>query len=157
MKKFSQEGIDFLIELEGLRFTPYRDSAGKYTIGIGHLIMPGEDNLIRAVLNREQAIELLYRDLRRTEQVVNAEVKVPVTQYQYDALVLFAYNIGVGAFAISTVLDRLNKGRYEEAEKHFDDWVKITKDGKKIVLKGLQNRRDEEQELFNHGDYKRQR
>jgi lysozyme len=154
--KFSSKGIDFLIELEGLKAQAYKDTADKWTIGIGHLIKPSEKELMYRVLSKPEAVALAYEDLRTTEALVNRLVKVPLNQQQYDALVIFAFNIGT-QFQTSTVLRLLNEGNYKEACMHLDDWVKVTKGGRRVFSQGLQNRRDEEQELFFNGDYTKQR
>jgi lysozyme len=157
MTQFSSRGVDFLIELEGLKLKAYKDSADKWTIGVGHLIRQGEQELKYTTITKLEAIDLLHHDLRPAEQVVNRLVKVPITQYQYDALVIFTFNVGTESFADSTVLKMINQCNYKDACAHLDDWVKVTKNGKKTFSQGLQNRRDEEQELFDHADYTKQR
>lgn len=157
MMKFSSRGMDFLIELEGMKFQAYKDTADKWTIGIGHLIKDNEKELMHRVLSKPECTALAYEDLRQSESLVNRLVKVPMNQQQYDALVIFSFNIGGSAFAASTVLRLMNECNYKEACEHFDDWVKVTKGGRRIFSEGLQNRRDEEQELFINGDYTKQR
>jgi GH24 family phage-related lysozyme (muramidase) len=158
MNKFSDQGCEFLGELEGCEFKAYKDTAKNWTIGIGHLIrLPKEKELLTKTLTKQEVFQLLRSDLSQAERTVNDHVKVPLQQNQYDALVIFVFNIGEPNFNTSTVLRLLNSGDYEGAEKHLDDWVKVTKNGKRVFSQGLQNRRDEEQELFDHSDYKKQR
>ena len=71
-----------------------------------------------------------------------------LNQNQYDALVSFVYNIGVGAFKDSTIRKFLVKGDFDLASTQFQRWNKVTKGGVKIVNKGLTNRRAREKELF---------
>ena len=83
-------------------------------------------------------------DMTYAAQAVDRLVKVPLTQNQFDALVSFVFNIGDGAFAASTLLRYLNKGRYQEAAVEFMRWIHAG--GKR--LDGLIRRRRAEQELF---------
>ena len=141
--KISRDGIDKLIEWEGCVLHVYNDAAGLPTIGCGHLLHHNES--YPTGITHSQAIDLLSNDLMRFEDVVNKEVKVPLTQSQYDALVIFAFNIGTGAFRNSTLLKELNQGKYDEVPEQLSRWTKAG--GKKIA--GLVNRRNNEIALWN--------
>lgn len=118
-RRLSPTGIKTLIEREAKRSRAYRDSRGIPTIGIGHT---GPEVHMGLVWSDEQ-IEMAFRaDLKRFEAAVS-QVKVYLTQNQYDALVSFAFNVGTGAFLSSTLLRRLNEGRYAEASKEFRRWT----------------------------------
>ena len=108
----SANGLKKLMEWEDVVLHRYRDAAGLWTIGCGHLIQPGED--FSKGLTTEQVLDLLADDLTRFEAAVNSKVTVELTQNQYDALVSFAFNVGVGAFQKSTLLKKLNQGLYSE-------------------------------------------
>jgi len=95
-------------------------------------------------LTEVQASALLLDDLPEREGVVNFHVIVPLNQNQFDALVDFVYNLGSGAFLRSTLLKRLNEGKYQEAAGQFGKWVY----GGGKVLPGLVDRREAERELF---------
>lgn len=140
----SLAGLALLKQHEGLSLTPYKDAAGLWTIGYGHLLKGGEwwDQITEA-----QASSLLADDVGTAEDAVNSLVKVPLNQAQFDALVSFVYNIGVGAFRRSTLLRLLNAGDYAGAAMQFPLWRKA---GGKIV-QGLVNRRAAEVALFNGG------
>jgi len=88
MFKISDNGIKILKALEGLSLKSYLDSAGVWTIGYGHTKTAKANQLI----TERQAETLLIQDLIRFEKYVNSfEIE---TQNQYDALVIFAFNIG---------------------------------------------------------------
>lgn len=98
--------------LEGFRATKYRDIAGHWTIGFGHLIRDEENALMRdgLTLTREEALHILRKDVIDAEHAINTLVTVPLKQEQYDALVSFVFNVGAGRFRDSTLLQRLNAG-----------------------------------------------
>jgi lysozyme len=145
LRKTSFRGLEHLKRLEGFSATPYPDEAGYMTIGYGHRIVPGESF---TALSEPQAEELLRADIARAEQAVNQLVQVPLNQAQYDALVSFVFNVGRGAFAESTLLQKLNAYDYQGALSEFPRWNKITRDGVKVASAGLTSRRQAEQELF---------
>ena len=92
----------------------------------------------------EQAEKFLKEDLKTFEKIVKDNVKVPLNQNQFDALVSFVFNVGGGNFKNSTLLKVLNKGDYSAAAGEFSKWVYCG--GKK--LPGLVRRRQAEAELF---------
>lgn len=143
--RISEAGIEKIKRHEALRLVPYKDEAGKWTIGYGHLLKPGEwwDRITEA-----QAEDLLRQDLAEAEAAVNQAVKVPINSNQYDALVSFVFNVGVTAFRNSTLLKRLNDSDYVAAAAEMLRWNKITVDGRKVVSAGLSMRRSRERELF---------
>lgn len=140
----SLAGLAHLKQFEGLRLQPYKDSAGLWTIGYGHLLKPGEwwDSI-----TEQFATQLLADDVGTAEDAVNSLVKVPMTQPQFDALVSFVYNVGVGAFRRSTLLRKLNAGDYAGAAGQFPLWRNA---GGRLV-QGLVNRRAAEVALFAGG------
>ncbi len=140
-------GFKEIEEWEGLRLTAYKDSGGVLTIGFGHT---GPDVKEGMTITRERANELLIEDLKEASWAVNKGVKVDITQNQFNALVSFAFNVGVGAFLESTALSRLNNKKYEAAAEALTWFNKITNPitKKKEVSPGLVNRRKKERELF---------
>lgn len=134
--------------VKGQFHVPYKDQGGLWTIGYGHLLKPGEwwDRIDEA-----QAMRLLAEDLNVAEDVVNALVRVPLTQPQFDALVSFAYNAGTGAFRSSTMLRKLNAGDATVVNE-FGRWVYVSKGGKLVRSEGLANRRVAEAKLY-QGNY----
>lgn len=117
--KMSKQGLDLLIEREGSRNTAYLDSVGVPTIGVGHT---GPGVHLGLTWTDEQVADALASDLDRFESSVSDHVTVPLEQYQFDALVSFAFNVGVGAFENSTLLKRINANDMDGAAIQFDRW-----------------------------------
>lgn len=142
--RISDKGIELIKHFEGCSLTGYLDPVGVPTIGYGHTITAQ----VGAVIDQEWAEKLLRGDLRRFELGIDTMVAVPLTQGQYDALVSFAFNLGLGNLSRSTLLKILNMGNYEAAAKEFPRWNKAG--GK--VLRGLTRRREAEKQLFLTGE-----
>jgi len=142
--KISERGLELIKKFEGLRLEAYQDAGGIWTIGYGHT---GPDVKPGMKITKEEAEQLLLKDLDRFEAAVREEVKVPITQEMFDSLVSFCYNIGIYAFRGSTLLRLLNKGQYEEAAREFQRWVYV----RKAKLPGLVRRRKAEENLFREG------
>jgi lysozyme len=96
------------------------------------------------VLSAAEIDEILRKDLNRFEAGVLRLIKVELTQGQFDALVSFSFNVGLGNLQNSTLRMKINRGDYEGAAEQFLVW---TKAGGK-VLKGLVIRRTHEKEMF---------
>ena len=147
----SRAALDLIHEFEqgpqgGMASVPYADPAGKMTIGWGHRIHDTER--FDKPLTAAQADALLRLDLERFATGVNERVTVPLTQAMFDALVCFAFNVGLGAFVGSTLLRLLNQRFYAAAAGQFPRWNKATEAGQKIILLGLIRRRAAERALF---------
>lgn len=145
MKELGKGGIDLIKEFEGCVLKVYKDSAGLPTIGIGHLIKPGEKF---TTLTQKQAEDLLKKDLKQFVDAVNKLVQVDINQDQFDALVAFCFNVGAGALGSSTLLKRLNAKLYDQAADQFLVWNKAKVNGVSTVIKGLSRRRQAERALF---------
>lgn len=138
----NQAGIDLIKRWEGFVPHVYKDAAGYPTIGYGHLIKAGEHFASR--ISEGYAEQLLRQDIRIAEDAVNNYAKVPLTENQFAALVSFTYNVGGGAFKKSTLLKKLNQGKYDAVPKELLRWNRAG--GR--VLQGLTNRRVDEGKLF---------
>lgn len=136
----SSIGLALIKKREALRLKAYLDTGGVPTIGYGHThgVKLGD------VCTQEQAERWLEGDASIAELAVNNLVRVSLNQNQFDALVCFVFNIGVAAFAASTLLRKLNASDYEGAANQFGRW--IYDNGK--VVSGLVNRRAAERDLF---------
>jgi len=129
--KTSGAGLEALKRREGVVPTMYRDSAGLPTIGVGHLLTKDELTSGKILLSVDwhlgltdgQVDELLRRDLETAEIAVGAAVRVPLTPHQFDALVSFAFNVGVTAFRNSTLLRLLNTGDYTTVPAQLRRWI----------------------------------
>lgn len=126
---------------EGLRLKSYQDSVGVWTIGYG---TTGSFVTPKMQISIEQAEKYLVDSLKILEQEIQTLVKVPLNENQLAALESFCYNLGIGAFAGSTMLKLINKGEFENASLEFHKWIYA---GKKI-LPGLVKRRAAEKDLF---------
>lgn len=143
--KLSEKGLQFLISSrnEAFHAEAYkRENEQYWTIGYGHY---GSDVKPGMVITEEEARKLLRQDIAEAENAVNKNVKVPISQNMFDALVSFTFNVGTGAFQESTLLKKLNAGDYKGAQQEFYKW---TKDDSGKVLGGLVHRREKEAEMF---------
>jgi lysozyme len=124
----SQQGRADIIRHEGIRYDPYKDVAGYWTVGIGHLIVPGDGvardaNGIPQPIDETLLMTLFETDLSHAEKAVNDSVYVPLTQNQFDALVDFVFNFGASRFSTSTLRRLLNEGSYPAAAAEFKKWI----------------------------------
>ena len=138
--KTSYKGIALIKDFEGLRLGAYYCSAGVLTIGYGHTGGVKEGDLI----TEQKAEQLLQDDLKKFENGVLRLVRVPLNQNQFDALVSFAFNLGVGNLGKSTLLKMLNNRDYKGAAGQFVRWNKAG--GKELA--GLTRRRLAESAMF---------
>lgn len=150
--QYSNAGLALTKGFEGLRLTAYKDSAGVWTIGYGSTRYKNGAPVKRgdALVNEECANDLLLVTMQQYVDAVNHDVKVPLTQNQFDALVDFTYNEGTGALAMSTLLKKLNAKDYAGAADEFLKWDEITSPTthQKEVLNDLYIRRTKERVLF---------
>lgn len=135
------QDVSLIKDFEGLELTAYKDIVGVWTIGYGHTktARPGMS------ITKDEAEGLLRDDLAWVEDTINTNVKIELTQDQYDALASFIYNVGAGAFKRSTMLRKLNAGDVVGAAAEFKRWNKAG--GK--AIRGLTRRRKAEEAWFN--------
>lgn len=143
--KTSKNGIELIKKYEGCRLTAYKCPSNVWTIGYGHT--KGVKKGMK--ITKAQAESYLKSDLITYEDTVNKYVKVSINQNQFDALVSFSFNCGMGALKTSALLKKLNKKDYSGAANEFLRWNKSN--GK--VLNGLTKRRKAERNLFNKKVY----
>jgi lysozyme len=142
--KTSEVGKNLIKEFEGFRATAYICPAGVVTVGYGTTRIKGNAVQLGTTITTDEADVLLEEDLKKFEDAVNQNVRVEITQNQFDALVAFVYNVGAGNFKKSTLLKKINAEDFTVAADEFLKWNKAG--GK--VLKGLTRRRTAERELF---------
>ncbi len=145
--KVSNKLIKMLKHHEGVRSKPYRCPAGLWTVGVGHLIGDGKSlpESWNRTFTQEEIDGILKRDLNRFERgILKMLPNVRLRQCEFDCLVSFAFNLGLGTFQRSTLRQALLRGDKETA---MESLVKYCRAGGK-VLKGLQNRRLDERRLF---------
>lgn len=144
----STQGKIALAVSEGIVDTAYLDSVGVWTIGIGHTTgagNPDPKDWIGKKMSVEDVMAMFSKDLAVYEKIVNDNVKVPLLQREFDALVHFVYNIGGPNFKKSNLLKNLNAGKKQEAfDKGFHGWLKPAE---------LKGRRDKERDIALSGKY----
>jgi lysozyme len=144
--KVSKECLKMLAHHEGVRQKPYKCPAGLWTVGVGHLIGDGKTlpDSWNKTFTLDEVYDILAKDVARFERGVNKYITVPLRQNEFDALVSFSFNLGLGVLQRSTLRQALNRGDKEGA---IASLLKYNKAGGK-VLKGLDNRRKDEAALF---------
>ena len=145
--KASNVCIQLLKHHEGVRYKPYRCPAGLWTVGVGHLIGDGKflPREWDKTFTQDEVNGILKSDLRRFELGISKMLpNVPLRQQEFDAILSFCFNLGLGCFQRSTIRQALLRGDKEQA---MESLVKYCRAGGKI-LKGLQNRRLDEKRLF---------
>jgi len=158
----SAQATTLLKGIEKLALKPYDDQTGKEiaqwckgaTIGYGHLISSSEWETYKNGITTEQADTLFNADVGPTVRLVNRVIKAQLTQQKFDALVILAFNIGEGGFSNSSVVKMINEPStltaYSTLEAAWKAWNKSQGN----VMKGLDNRRQAEWNIYNSGIYK---
>ena len=136
-----------LIKLfEGFSAKPYKCPAGVPTIGYGSTFY--EDGtkvkMTDSPITEARGMDLLANVVNDFSKQVNKLIKAEINQNQYDAIVDFAYNVGVANLASSTLLKKVNAKLFKEAAEQFPRWNKANG----VVLSGLTKRRNAEKDLF---------
>ncbi len=144
--RLNDKGYNFIKSYEGLRLTSYLCPAGKWTISYGCTFYPNGEEVIRGQrITEEYADEIFKVVADRFAVKVLDKIKQPITQNQFNALVSFAYNCGMGNFINSTLLRLVNINPNDGMiAKEFMKW---NRSGGK-VLKGLTNRRIAESSMY---------
>ena len=145
--RLDKKGLDLIAEFEGLSLKPYLCSAKVPTIGYGSTFYENgtKVKLTDAPITKQRAEQLLKNTADKFAEKVAVLLKKPVTQNQFNALVSFAFNVGVSALKISTLLKLVNNNPNDEnIAKEFLRWNKA---GGRVV-QGLTNRRIKESALY---------
>jgi lysozyme len=143
----SKAAIALIKHHEGVRSRPYRCPANLWTVGVGHLIGDGKSlpDSWNRTFSQEEIDGILKSDLRRFELGVHKMLpNVPLRQHEFDAIISFCFNLGLGCFQRSTLRQALLRGDKKAA---MESLVKYCRAGGKI-LRGLQIRRLDERALF---------
>jgi len=148
--KLTEKGAKLIQHFEGClkphegKFKAYKCPANVLTIGWGHTNHHGRQFDAATRWTAKECHQVFLEDMEGFERDVRKAVKVPLTDYQFDALVSFTYNCGSGALNKSTLLKKLNAGDFAGAAREFKKWNKAG--GKE--LKGLTRRRNSEAVMF---------
>jgi len=159
--KVSAAAIKTIKHHEGVRTKPYRCPALLWTVGVGHVIDPSHAAVkyderrslqIPAgwdrTLTMDEVDAILAQDLARFERGVARLCPAALGhQGQFDALVSFAFNVGIGNLQRSGLRMKTNRGDFDEAADEFLKWTKAA--GK--VLPGLVKRRKDERAMYLSG------
>ena len=143
--KTSDAGRHFIEGWEGLYLHTYNDGVGVPTIGYGHTTAAGPPAVhYGMVITKDQADQFLAADLASVELDVEHNVKPILNQNQFDAIVSFTYNLGVGNLRRSNVLRAINSGHFGEVPHDMLAWDR----GGGHFMLGLYRRRVAEGALF---------
>jgi lysozyme len=150
--QISPPAIEYLVkQFEGCKLTAYRCPAGVCTIGYGHTSAAGAPAVQDGMkITQQQANDILHRDLVKYEIAVQGMLHELLEQHQFDVLVSFAYNAGVGNLKSSTLLKKVNAAQFDEVPAELMKWTRG--DGK--ILPGLVRRRHAEGAWWIAGDAK---
>lgn len=142
----SKSGINLIIQEEGLVLHVYKDQAGYPTVGVGHLLTSEEKSsgIFNNGISKEQAIELLKKDLVRTENLIKKYLVYPLNQNQFDALVSMIFNTGGAPIITGTLGKLINAGKIVEVPDEMLKWCYAGG----VILPVLQKRRKREATLF---------
>lgn len=124
-REMTEQGIQVLVDREGLRTKAYYDSVGVLTIGVGHTSAAGPPKVVEGMtITEEEAFAIFDTDNDYFEKVVIDTVTVDLTDWEFDALVSFVFNIGETQWRSSTMLKKLNEGDKAGAFEQFKQWKK---------------------------------
>ncbi len=151
MRQINDATLDLIRSFEGLYLEAYRDEVGVWTIGYGHTNYdPHGPRVVKGLTlaDEHEAAEILRTDLSENaaavEKLLLSRPRAEINDNQFGALVSFAFNLGIGNLAKSTLLQRINARDYLGAVAEFPKWNRA---GGKI-LRGLTRRRLSEAALF---------
>ncbi len=139
--KINARGLVLLKDYEGCKLKAYKDSVNVWTVGFGHT---GPDTGPGLVIDQAKADSLLLQDLEKFEKGIQSLLHVGLSPDGFSALVILAFNIGLGNFGKSTLLKLVNQGDFQAAAQEFIKWNKAGG----LALPGLTRRRLAEKELF---------
>lgn len=143
-KRVSRPGLELIKSFEGFRRRSARLPGGRYVVGHGHIRSARQG----VEVSQADAEALLRYDLLPIEAAINEWAFAPLTQNQFDALVSFAFNIGIQTFRRSDVLRRINEGAYLQAAGALEMWRRAELDGEGVIVDALVRRRAAEKALF---------
>lgn len=138
--KASVDAYELIKQFEGLRLEAYLCPAGIWTIGYGHTSGVSPNSFITI----QEADEYLHRDVAAIEMQLN-KLNLSLRQYQWDAIVSFVFNVGIGNFKASTLLAKIRIN--PDDNSIIDEFLRwVYANGK--VMRGLQKRRLTEMKLY---------
>jgi GH24 family phage-related lysozyme (muramidase) len=159
----SPDAVALLKAIETLYLAPYDDQTGKKitdwvegaTIGYGHLIAKGDWDTYKDGITASQADALFLQDLAPFEELVGETITRGLQQYEFDALVILAFNIGRSGFRSSSVAKLVNDPKAVTSYASLEDAWKAWNKSQGKVMTGLTNRRAAEWRIYTSGRYAR--
>jgi lysozyme len=147
ISKLSLKGFELIKRFEGLKLKAYLCPAGIPTIGYGNTYYPNgkKVTLQDEPITQSIADKLLESLMPPYEKAVDSFCRDDINQNQFDALVSFAYNLGVGNLQKSTLIKKVNLNPIDVTIA--DEFLKWNK-ANGTVLKGLTTRRQAEADLY---------
>jgi GH24 family phage-related lysozyme (muramidase) len=130
---------------EGFILTAYFDNVGIPTVGCGHRILPSDHISVGDTISLERTRAFKKQAIQAVEHRLNSSVRVPLFQYEYDALASIVYNCGAGDGA-AEIVRKVNSGHFEE----MHDYILRYRVG---TNRGVGRRRVKEAKLFQTGVY----
>ena len=145
-KNISANGINFIIQEEGLVLHIYPDQLSLPSIGVGHLITSAEkqSGIFKNGITKDHAIELLKKDIVKAQNIIKSYIKVELNQNQFDALSSLIFNCGGSPVITGTLGKVINAGNFADVPAQMEAWCH----GNGKVLPVLQKRRKREIALF---------
>jgi lysozyme len=140
----SRAAFDLIASFEGFRTRAVLAPDGQWTLGFGHTATAREG----LTVTRAEAEDLLRWDLLPIEDALRQIALTPLSQSQFDALVSFAFNVGLENFRTSDVLKFLNQGQPVAAALSMHAWRRASVNGRVLTIDALVRRRAAESALF---------
>ncbi|MBB5398337.1 MULTISPECIES: lysozyme [Paraburkholderia] len=128
--------------VDGMILKVYVDSKGYPTVGFGHKVLPSDHLHVGDVISVERARQLAKTNFEECESAINRRIRVPLLQYEYDALVSMAFNAGPG-HGIAELVDKVNTAEYGKLPAYI----------RAYRARGIEWRRALEARLFETGNY----
>lgn len=150
----SDEGYSLLEKMEGFSPELYSLKDGGFTIGYGFFVPYGEAGKWSKGVTLEEAERIIREKVPAYEDQVKQYINVPLTQTEFDALTMLAYNLGGFSKATSIVNDINGGGDFGKLQR---DWMRFVHSKAPNVMKGLMNRRKDELRVRNEMNYQPER
>lgn len=141
--RLSPASLDLIKRRSGLTLQARQDPAGTWFIGYAHYgdVHEGME------ITHAEADAKLEHEVGRYESLLAAMLEVPVSQEQWDALLLLIFDYGPARIRSSTLIRYVNARDFARAAQEFPKWVQVY--GRPDIQ--MEKRRDVEREMFLRG------
>jgi lysozyme len=121
MASLTPIGRKVLIDREANKLLAYQDEKGIWTIGVGHTASAGPPTPYRGMtITLAQSEEIFTRDIQVFIKGIIPLIKPLLKDHQFDALVSFAFNVGIAGLRKSDILASINSNNFKQAARDFD-------------------------------------